>query len=59
MKSSRRKKSTNTTIPFFKDNQFDYSSILTFIGLNKKWTWLIYLIIVVFIISQYQMVQIN
>ncbi len=45
------KKSTNTTIPFFKDNQFDYSSILTFIGLNKKWTWLIYLIIVVFIIS--------
>ena len=45
------KKSTNTTIPFFKDNQFDYSSILTFIGLNKKLTWLIYLIIVVFIIS--------
>ena len=45
------KKSTNTSIPFFKNNQFDYSSILTFFGFDKKWTWLIYLIIVVFIIS--------
>lgn len=45
------KKSTNTTIPFFKNNQFDYSSIVSFFGFNKKWTWIIYLIIVVFIIS--------
>ncbi len=45
------KKSTNTTIPFFKNNQFDYSSILTFFGFDKKWTWLVYLLIVVFIIS--------
>jgi len=45
------KKSTNTTIPFFKNNQFDYSSILTFFGFDKKWTWVVYLLIVVFIIS--------
>jgi len=45
------KKSTNTTIPFFKNNQFDYSSIVSFFGFNKKWTWVVYLIIVVFIIS--------
>ena len=45
------KKSTNTTIPFFKNNQFDYSSILTFFGFDKKWTWFVYLLIVVFIIS--------
>ena len=45
------KKSTNTSIPFFKNNQFDYSSILHFLGIDKKWSWLVYLIIVVFIIS--------
>ncbi len=45
------KKSTNTTIPFFKNNQFDYSSVVTFLGLNKTWTWFVYLIVVVFIIS--------
>ena len=45
------KKSTNTSIPFFKNNQFDYSSILYFFGIDKKWSWLVYLIIVVFIIS--------
>jgi len=45
------KKSTNTTIPFSKDNQFDYSSISTFLGLNKKWTWVIYLLVVVFVVS--------
>ena len=48
---NEEKKSTNTTIPFSKDNQFDYSSILTFLGLNKKWTWIIYLLVVVFIVS--------
>ncbi len=45
------KKSTNTSIPFFKNNQFDYSSVLHFFGIDKKWSWLVYLLIVVFIIS--------
>ncbi len=45
------KKSTKTTIPFFKNNEFNYSSILTFFGLNKKWTWLVYFLVVIFIIS--------
>ena len=45
------KKSTNTSIPFFKNNQFDYSSFLDFFGVDKKWSWLVYLLIVVFIIS--------
>ena len=30
------KKSTNTSIPFFKNNQFDYSSILHFLELIKN-----------------------
>jgi len=45
------KKSTLTTIPLFKDNAFDYSSLLSWISPDlKKYTWIIFIIIVVFII---------
>ena len=45
------KKSTLTTIPLFKDNAFDYSDLLTWISLDlKKYTWLVFIPIVVFII---------
>jgi phospho-N-acetylmuramoyl-pentapeptide-transferase len=45
-------KSTKTTIPFVKRNEFDYAELLSFIGPNyKKYAWLIYIPIVIFIIA--------
>ena len=45
------KKSTLTSIPLFKDNAFDYSSLLSWISPDLiKYTWIIFIPIVVFII---------
>jgi phospho-N-acetylmuramoyl-pentapeptide-transferase len=45
-------KSTTTTIPFFKNNEFDYADILSFIGEGyESWSWLIFIPIVIFIIT--------
>jgi phospho-N-acetylmuramoyl-pentapeptide-transferase len=45
-------KSTKTTIPFFKANEFDYAEILSFIGDGyRKYAWLVYIPIVIFIIA--------
>jgi len=45
-------KSTATTIPFFKNNEFDYAEILSFLGDNyKDYAWLIFIPIVIFIIT--------
>ena len=49
---SPESKSLKTTIPFFKNNEFDYSSILT--GINSDWSnlaWIIFIPIVIFIIT--------
>lgn len=44
-------KSTKTTLPFFKNNEVDYSKILSFLGEGyQKWAYLIYIPIVIFII---------
>ena len=44
-------KSTKTTIPFFKNNEFDYSVFLSWLGKDyKEWTFLIFIPIVIFII---------
>jgi phospho-N-acetylmuramoyl-pentapeptide-transferase len=44
-------KSTKTTIPFIKNNEFDYSSLISWLGDNAKyWTWLIFIPLVIFII---------
>ncbi len=44
--------STETTIPFFKNNTLDYSSMIDWMGDNAgKWAWLIYIPIVIFIIT--------
>ncbi len=44
-------KSTKTTIPFVKTNEFDYSSLVSWMGEGaKKWTWLVFIPIVIFII---------
>ncbi|AWI24649.1 phospho-N-acetylmuramoyl-pentapeptide-transferase [Flavobacterium pallidum] len=45
-------KSTATTIPFFKNNEFDYAEILAWMGDGyKDWAWLIFIPIVIFIIT--------
>lgn len=45
-------KSTKTTIPFFKFNELDYASFLSFLGEGyQKWAFLIFIPVVVFIIS--------
>jgi phospho-N-acetylmuramoyl-pentapeptide-transferase len=45
-------KSTATTIPFFKNNEFDYAELLAWTGKDyKDWAWLIFIPIVIFIIT--------
>lgn len=45
-------KSTKTTVPFIKNHEFDYSSLLSFLGKGyKKWAFLIFIPIVIFIIT--------
>jgi phospho-N-acetylmuramoyl-pentapeptide-transferase len=44
-------KSTKTTIPFFKNNEFDYADLISWIGNDyQKYAWLIFIPIVIFII---------
>jgi phospho-N-acetylmuramoyl-pentapeptide-transferase len=42
-------KSTKTTVPFLKNNEFDYSNILPW--LDKRYTWVVYTLLVIFIIT--------
>jgi phospho-N-acetylmuramoyl-pentapeptide-transferase len=45
-------KSTKTTIPFFKNNEFDYSSLIDWIHPElKNYTWVLYILIVIFVIT--------
>lgn len=51
-KYSTQHKSTKTTIPFIKNNEFDYASVLKFIGDNyRDWAWLIFIPMVILIIT--------
>ena len=46
------RKSPNTTIPFVKDNEFNYSSIPGLFGRDaRKYTWIVYVLAVIFIIT--------
>jgi len=46
------KKSTRTTIPFFKNNEFDYSDLISWINSDlKKYAWLIFIPFIIFIIT--------
>ena len=46
------RKSPNTTIPFVKGNEFNYSSLLGWISHEaREYTWLLYVAIVIFIIT--------
>jgi len=42
-------KSTTTTVPFFKNNEFDYNNLVPF--LPDEYTWVIYVLVVIFIIT--------
>lgn len=45
-------KSMKTTIPFVKNNEFDYSWLLSFMGAGyAKWAWLIFIPIVIIIVT--------
>jgi phospho-N-acetylmuramoyl-pentapeptide-transferase len=45
-------KSTVTTIPFFKNNEFDYAEVLAWTGDGyQKWAWLVFIPVVIFIIT--------
>lgn len=50
---SMERKSTKTTIPFVKDNEFDYAWLAFFAGEKTKWlmTWIIFVIITIFIVT--------
>ena len=47
------KKSTKTTIPFVKNNEFDYSWLVSFINPEHRrlYTWIVFVIIVIFIVT--------
>lgn len=48
----QEEKSTKTTIPLFKNNEFDYSDIITWAGAGAKdYAWLIFIPAVIFIIT--------
>jgi phospho-N-acetylmuramoyl-pentapeptide-transferase len=47
--SYREVKSTKTTVPFLKNNEFDYSSLIPF--LPADYTWIVYVGFVIFIIT--------
>lgn len=50
--SQNETKSMKTTIPFVKNNEFDYSSVLSFLGDNyKDWAWLIFIPFVILIVT--------
>lgn len=45
-------KSTATTIPFFKNNEFDYAELLAWTGEGyENWAWLIFIPVIIFIIT--------
>ncbi len=45
-------KSTKTTIPFFKNNEFDYEYLVSFLGEHSKyWSWIIFVIITIIIVT--------
>jgi len=47
------RKSTKTTIPFVKNNEFDYAWLVSFINeeIRRPFTWIVFVIIVIFIVT--------
>jgi phospho-N-acetylmuramoyl-pentapeptide-transferase len=45
-------KSTKTTIPFVKNNEFNYERLVSFLGKNSKtYAWYLFIIVIIFIIT--------
>ncbi len=45
-------KSTKTTIPFFKNNQFDYADLINWMGPGaKNYVWILFVVIVIFVVT--------
>lgn len=45
-------KSTQTTIPFFKNNNFDYADLISFMGDDaKKYAWILFVLVAIFIVT--------
>ena len=44
-------KESLTTIPLFKNNEFNYYSLISWAGIDSKFTWLVFIPIVIFIIT--------
>ncbi len=45
-------KSTKTTIPFMKNNEFDYASLIGWMGNKAKdYVWIVFILVVIFIIT--------
>ncbi|MBL7891754.1 MAG: phospho-N-acetylmuramoyl-pentapeptide-transferase [Bacteroidia bacterium] len=50
--SKETEKSMKTTIPFVKNNEFDYANLLSWLGDGyRKWAWLIFIPVVIFIVT--------
>ncbi|HRH67266.1 MAG TPA: phospho-N-acetylmuramoyl-pentapeptide-transferase [Bacteroidia bacterium] len=50
--SPKAVKSTKTTIPFVKNHEFDYASLLEWMGPDyRRWAWLIFIPVVILIIT--------
>jgi len=50
--SENAQKSSITTIPFLKNNEFDYHDLTSWIGDGmKKYSWLLFILVVIFVIS--------
>ena len=47
----KEEKSTKTTIPLFKDNEFDYYSLIKWSTIPKSMSWIIFIPMVIFIIT--------
>ncbi|MBQ0087772.1 MAG: phospho-N-acetylmuramoyl-pentapeptide-transferase [Prevotellaceae bacterium] len=51
IKKSEPKKSTQTTIPFFKNNNLDYAKVMSFCGKHKeKAGWILFVVITVLVV---------
>ena len=44
-------KATLTTIPLLKNNEFNYNTLIEWLGIGSQYTWLIFIPIVIFIIT--------
>lgn len=45
-------KATNTTVPFYKDNNFEYSDLFSFMGKNAETAgWIFFVFLVIFIVT--------